>query len=167
MIKTVLSSESVPRGYKIMVRESNGSSLSNKICNFFNPWPETSCSRVRCLVCNSTNTSPTSKDCWTSGVTYRLNCNLCADQGVTAQYEGESSRSCFSRGSRHLRDLETRKPGTPLGDHSRQYHPGIEMNKDHINMQCTGKFSKPTQRLTSEGLEIEKLLKAQKLAEKG
>ena len=37
MVKDEQSSVSFPRGYKMMIRESNGSNLRNKICNFFNP----------------------------------------------------------------------------------------------------------------------------------
>ena len=160
MVRDVLSSHPLPRGYKVMVREMNGTSLRNSICNFFNPWPQSNCSRQKCLVCSSSNkiTSSNSTGCWTAGVTYRLNCNLCAEQGITAQYEGESSRSCFTRGSKHLKDLETRKTGTPLGDHANLYHPGVNMGQEHISMQCRGTFKQPTQRVALEGLGIEKLI---------
>ena len=81
---------------------------------------------------------------------------------MTAQYEGESSRSCYTRGVQHLRDLETRKPGTPLGEHASQFHPGTAMNQNSVAMVCTGKHPQPTQRLASEGLMIENLIKLQK-----
>ena len=127
MIKNVIKSNQVPRGYKIMVRETNGSSLKNKICNFINPWPKVHCTRPQCLVCSSkddqTASSASEGDCWTAGVTYSLTCNLCKKEGIVARYEGESSRSCHTRGAQHLKNLEARKSGTPLGDHSNTYHP--------------------------------------------
>ena len=165
-VKEVLKSTPAPKGFRILVRESNGSSLSNNICNFYNPRPKRNCSRPKCLVCiNSKDQSginSNSTDCWSSGITYRLNCNLCADQGVTAQYEGESSRSCYTRGVQHLRDLESKKPGTPLGEHATQFHPGTAMDQSSVTMVCTGKHPGPTQRLTSEGMLIEKLIRMQK-----
>ena len=96
-------------------------------------------------------------------LTYRLTCKLCEAKGVTSQYEGESSKSCYTRGSQHLKNLETRKPGTPLGEHANTYHPGTQMRMDDITMTCTGRYSRPTQRLASEGLAIEKLIKLQKV----
>ena len=36
------------------------------------------------------------------------------------------------------------------------------MNKNMITMICTGKHPRPTQRLASEGLHIEKLIRLQK-----
>ena len=143
----------------------NGTSLSKSICNFDNPWPSTDCGRNRCLVCNSQNSNSNSKgvNCWKSGVTYRLTCNICTKNGLKAQYKGESSRSCFTRGSQHLRDLESRRLGTPLGDHAVSHHSGTTMGKDDITMTCTGVHPRPTQRLASEGLLIEKLIKEQKV----
>ena len=165
-VRNVLKSAQVPRGYKLMVRETNGISLKNKVCNFINPWPSKHCDRLKCLVCSSkkmgTSGSTRGGDCWTAGVTYSIVCNLCKEEGVTACYEGESSRSCYTRGSRHLRDLETRKPGTPLGDHANQYHSSINMEMKDVTMTCRGSFRKPTQRIVSEGLNIENLIRRQK-----
>ena len=81
---------------------------------------------------------------------------------MKAQYEGESSRSCFTRGSQHLQDLESRRSGTPLGDHAATHHPGTVLGKDDVTMTCTGVHPRPTQRLASEGLAIERLIKEQK-----
>ena len=166
IIKNVLNSTPAPRGYKIMVRETNGISLRNKICNFTNPWPKVSCDRQKCLPCNNSsdqvNSNSNNIDCWTAGVMYRINCNLCKQQGIIAQYEGESSRSSYTRGAQHLKDLEGRKAGTPLGDHVNQFHPGTSIGMETVTMKCTGRYQQPTQRLTSEGISIEKLIKLQK-----
>ena len=88
--------------------------------------------------------------------------DLCAAKGILASYEGESSRNSFTRGSQHLRDLETRRTGSPLGDHANKYHPGTAMGKDSVTMECTGTYPRPTQRLASEGLAIERLIRQQK-----
>ena len=93
---------------------------------------------------------------------YRINCNLCKQQGIIAQYEGESSRSSYTRGAQHLKDLEGRKAGTPLGDHVNLFHPGTSIGMETVTMKCTGRYQQPTQRLTSEGISIEKLIKLQK-----
>ena len=60
MVREELNSADIPRGYKVMVRESNGSSVKNKLCTFINPWPTTKCSRSKCFVCSSSDPSNSS-----------------------------------------------------------------------------------------------------------
>ena len=79
-----------------------------------------------------------------------------------AAYEGESSRSSYTRALSHLNDLETRKVGTPLGDHALTHHTETNMGAKDVTMTCRKRFNKPTQRLVSEGQNIERLIKLQK-----
>ena len=150
-----------------MVRESNGSKFMNIITNHINPWPSKTCQWQACFQCNSNE--PNSKEtasCWTPSLTYRMTCLRCKGEGVKAQYEGESSRSTFTRGAQHTDDFLKQKAGTPLYDHALICHPDTRLEIKDFTMECTGVHRRPTERLMAEGLRIQALLDQQKTGEK-
>ena len=61
-----------------------------------NPWAETSCGEPDCMVCTSKSKKPGSTtQCRLESICYVLGCDRCQEQGVAAQYWGESSRTSF------------------------------------------------------------------------
>ena len=68
-----------------------GSLLNNKT-----PWTENHCQRENCAPCQ---TKP--GKCKTPGITYRIICENCKENGIRATYVGETSRTFFDRALDH------------------------------------------------------------------
>ena len=104
-----------------MIHEDNGMKKQKQFNNSANPWPQKLCLRGECFVCDTNEI--TNSMCWKCGVTHRITCIKCSEKGTRAQYEGESGRSCFSRGKDHLTSLRKHKKGEPLPEHNLQHQP--------------------------------------------
>ena len=75
-------------------------------------------------------------------------------------YRGESSRTCFQRGSNHLSDYRRKKPGSVLWDHTKDVHSGTlgpERGSKDYQMVHLETWNKPLDRLTGEGVLISEL----------
>ena len=77
--------------------EGGGATIQDLLCNK-KPWAKEACSRESCTAC-SNKPGP----CQKVNVTYRIDCNLCASQGIKAVYIGETHWACWD----HLREHET------------------------------------------------------------
>ena len=88
---------------KILVQEKVGVKVMELISNSRDPWKKIHCNRETCVLCNQGRLG----ECWTSGVTYRLECKTCEEDGKIASYTGESGRSAHTRQAEHARGLNS------------------------------------------------------------
>ena len=70
--------------------------------------------------------------CNIKNVVYKITCERCEGARRNESYVGECTRPVRYRFNEHLSDARLRRPDTPLGDHSMQFHPDLsnsELNK--------------------------------------
>ena len=114
-----------------------------------NPWAGGKCGSEECFPCRGDRGG----DCRKQGVTYRLTCTTCQEEGnsskVIAAYEGETGRNGFDRGKEHLAKLKKKcEENSVLWLHSLHHHDGRDDIK--YTMQVTGVFREPLDRQLTE-----------------
>ena len=85
------------------------------------PWSG-SCQRGGCFPCSSGKVG----QCMIQGVTYRIDCQACKEEGTEATYFGESARTMFDRGAEHLSLLRSWNQESVLVQHMEERHQGQE-----------------------------------------
>ena len=108
---------------------------------------------TRCNLCKSDFVG----QCTQKNVVYLLHCKLCRDDGVTADYVGETKRPLRLRYNEHLRDIMNRKEDTPMGDHFRTAHPGIDITAPPIGAKVLFRARDHPDRKIAESLFIRNL----------
>ena len=129
---------------KVKYVESLGSKISQILCNK-NPWKE-HCGRVDCFPCMSKGGT-----CMTQNITYKISCQLCAEEGRASHYIGESARTAYDRGGDHLKALNSRNETNPLVEHWVNSHQGVEWK---YSMKVTRIHDSALQRQVEEGFSI-------------
>ena len=108
--------------------------------------PET-CGRTDCFPC----TSGGGGDCSRSCSAYQLECLECPINSLTAHYEGETGRNCYSRGIEHVAGLEKEKDDNPLWKHCQLQHGGQQVK---FRMVCLKSFKTAFMQQINEGVRI-------------
>ena len=86
---------------------------------------------------------------------YKLTCLRCKETGTKTCDVGESARTGHKHGEDHLEDLEGKREGKPLWNHSREEHAGQLTGVD-FKMKVLRSYKTPLQRQIGEALAIEK-----------
>ena len=90
-----------------------------------------------------------------SGCLYRGTCLLCRQQGVKAEYVGESGFSGYTRNLAHLSAIRMDKPGSSaMAAHLRQHHPDEVGKAETMKVEVLQTFSKPLDRQLAESVKI-------------
>ena len=90
------------RSHRIKIVEKTGVSVRNFLAMNY-PWGVEKCGQADCFQCS---TCPDPKfSCRRAGIGYTLTCLKCASMGIRSIYEGESSKSAYARGRKHLEEL--------------------------------------------------------------
>ena len=106
------------------------------------------CGKGDCFVCSSGGTG----NCNTEGITYEVKC--LGDCGEKDLYKGESARNAFTRGYKHITDLNRRNvSNSPLWKHCRDTHGSVVQD---FQMKVTGTYRNDAMlRQISEAVQIE------------
>ena len=87
--------------------------------------------------------------CSAFGVTYEVECKECGQK-----YVGETSRSAYTRGKEHLRQLDSNSTQSVLERHSKEKHHGLVQD---FKMNVTGVYGNDAMmRQVSESIRIRK-----------
>ena len=90
-----------------------------------------------------------------AGCVYKGTCNLCAGDGLKAEYVGESGFSGYTRTLAHSTALTQNKPKqSALADHVCQYHPEAVGQMDTCSVKVLRTFKKPLDRQIAEAVLI-------------
>ena len=90
-----------------------------------------------------------------AGALYRGTCNLCKQQGIKAEYTGESGFSGYTRTLAHQRDIRRDKPASSaLADHVRQHHPEAVGREETCSLKVLRTYSRPLDRQIAEAVSI-------------
>ena len=117
----VTSTQGLPR---IRFIERAGCKIKDVICKS-NPWANAKCGRDDCQICK--NEKQQGK-CTKEGITYRIGCMKCKENGINNNYWGESSRSMYERYMEHLKGLDNEEEENALWKHVVNEHGGIKQN---------------------------------------
>ena len=104
-------------GLRIRVVEKAGRSVKSMVQRS-DPFQKERCGRESCLVC----TTGGKGSCGKEGVTYSITCNNCAERDVVRVYHGETSKNAYTRGKKHLEDLDRKIDASVMWRHCRLDH---------------------------------------------
>ena len=121
--------------------EELGSTLGDILC-VPDPWKGI-CGRPKCFPCQSSEGK-----CHAQGVVYTIVCMLCAREGKTTQYFGESGRTGFDRGAEHLASLNSEDKKSVLVEHWKEKHSDQNWDYQHKILKS---YNNPLQRQVHEG----------------
>ena len=121
-----------PRGYKMLVMEDGGRTISSDIVKA-NPFPINNCGRSNCSMCSGGGDS--GGKCYTSNAVYKFECTRagCTGEEVATTnttrpvptYVGETSRPLFNRAQEHKDLYSKRKPQSAMWRHTEMEHAGV------------------------------------------
>ena len=146
-LKRAYQKEIAKSGLRIKVIEKTGTTLKSKL-QVSNPFKPRHCDREGCFVCSSGGTG----NCNAESITYEVEC--LGDCTVKDLYKGESAHNAFTRGKKHMSDLNGRNvSNSPLWRHCRDSHSSTMQN---FKMRVTGTFRNDAMlRQISEAVQIE------------
>ena len=84
---------------------------------------------------------------------YIITCNSCCKSGLLAQYEGETGRSLYERGSSHISEFKRKVSSNCMLIHNLAHHNGS--TEFHFKMESIGQFHTPFDRQLNESLRIQ------------
>ena len=131
VLKRMYENEIKKSGIRIKVVERTGRTLKSQL-QTSNPFKDKHCNREDCFICTTTNVG----NCNTESVTYEVTCReTCGGNKI---YKGETAGNGYTRGSKHLYDLNARNHNnSPLWRHCLEAHGG-EMQP--FKMSITGTY---------------------------
>ena len=146
-LKRSYQKEIARSGLRIKVVERSGITLKSKL-QVSNPFKPQRCGRDDCFVCSSEGTG----NCNTEGITYEVKC--LGDCAVKDLYKGESARNAYTRGHKHMSDLNGGSvSNSPLWKHCRDTHGSVMQD---FQMRVTGNFRNDAMlRQISEAVQID------------
>ena len=100
--------------------ERAGTSLKRQLQRS-NPFRPSNCERVDCLICQTGGKG----NCETEGITYEIGCLWCGGEVAEGRYIGHSSQNGYTRGKKHLSDLNQKRGGSVLWKHAQRKHEEI------------------------------------------
>lgn len=132
-------------GVKIKVVEKAGLTMK-KVLQRSNPYEKKACDREDCPVCALGQVG----ECRTRGCGYHLKC-----EDDSKKYKGQTGRSMYERLKEEIACWEMKDEKSPLWRHSQLFHNGQQFP---LEVKVIDKsFGKPSRRLITEAVEIEKL----------
>ena len=132
---------------KMRIVERGGTSIKRKLQRS-NPFRPENCEREDCLVCQTGGKG----NCETEGVTYSIECLECGADKREGEYRGHTSQNTYTRGRKHLQDLDQKLDGSVLWKHALRKHNG---SVPDYRMNVTGVYGQDTMiRQISEAVRI-------------
>ena len=134
---------------RIKMVERGGTTIKDMLsCS--NPWAKEGCDREDCFPC--LNEKGKGGNCQQESVCYTITCLECEMGGIKAEYQGETSRTAYLRGSEHLQGLENEDEKNALWKHCCQEHQGRHVK---FKMKVLRSHKTPLTRQIQESVEIE------------
>ena len=119
-------------GLRIRAVEHGGRTVKSTLQRS-NPFRFATCGRQSCFVCETGG----SGSCEKEGVTYEIECVNCEEDGERSVYIGETSKNAYTRGRKHLQDLDGKLTNSVMWRHCREKHEGTITD---FRMGVTGQY---------------------------
>ena len=107
------------QGLRIRAVEKAGKSIKS-LLQKSNPFKPETCDRQLCLLCRTGGRGSCEKD----GVTYDIVCVGCEGDGREKVYRGETSKNVYTRGKKHLQELDGGSSSSVMLRHCNESHDG-------------------------------------------
>jgi hypothetical protein len=144
-MQKVIKDFSNTHGMGVKLVERGGRKLATTVKS--NPLGSAECGREKCSICAGEKPGKCSKP----GAGYRQTCISCKEKGISATYEGETSRTAFQRGMEHTADMEKKAEDSPLWKHSSIHHAD---DPARFEMEVTGIHRSAMERLSDKIVRI-------------
>ena len=161
-------------GFKDIMVYSNGGKVTSSNVVKSNPFSRSECERKECMMCS---VEPSKGRCTRAGSCYTITCNRLPCKGLVegevdrledlevpmARYAGESSRTLYTRGAKHLAlytGSNAQKSTSFMWRHCQVAHGGIMGTEDGLGdfrMDQVSSHRDPLSRVLREALEIQEL----------
>ena len=105
---------------RVLIVERAGPKMSD-ILNNKTPWNKEHCGRPDCEPCKT----KTGK-CKVPNITYKIQCETCAQNGVKALYIGESNRTYYDRAKDHVAGLKNKDSSYGIVRHWQNTHQELD-----------------------------------------
>ena len=138
------------RQSRIRVVERSGMTIKDTISTRY-PWAYDRCNKSDCFLC--TTSTKNNVSCQKQGMGYIITCTACCNSGLLAQYEGETGRSLYERGSSHISEFKRKVSSNCMVIHNLTHHDGS--TEFHFKMESIGHFRTPLDRQLNESLRIQ------------
>ena len=90
-----------------------------------------------------------------TGALYKGKCKLCAEEGVSAEYWGESGRTGFFRTLKHEEEVKKKDERNAFAKHLAIEHPEEQGDISHFNIQVISTYKKPLVREKIEAVKLQ------------
>ena len=135
-------------GLRIRAVEKAGRTVKSALQRS-NPFRSASCGRDNCLICETGGRG----SCLKEGVNYDIACVGCEEMGHSRVYKGESSKNGFTRGKKHLQELDGKAAAAVMWRHCREHHGDVVQD---FRMSITGNYQNDAMlRQITEAVQIE------------
>ena len=112
---------------RIKVIERGGRRIADSLSRK-NPWAPDRCQKEDCMLCQSQMVDKADKGkpaaCVCENVVYRISCDECALDKVSAHYYGESAQTGYLHGGEHAQGRAGMREDNALHKHDVLHHPG-------------------------------------------
>ena len=108
-------------GYRVKLTERAGSKLEHLLTKS-DPFAGADCGREKCYPCLTKHISLQWKPCWRKNLSYKVVCLRCKDNGIRAEYHGESGKSLHDRAFGHMDKLKGMDTSSFMFRHDLLYH---------------------------------------------
>ena len=137
------------RTNRVKFIEKTGVSVRNMLAKNY-PWSVEKCGHEECFQCNTCGDPKFS--CRKPGIGYEITCLLCSSNGISAVYQGESSKNAFARGKKHLQELRSACKTNCMVIHNTIHHDSP--TQQNFQMRVLRTFRSPMERQIEESIRI-------------
>ena len=149
IIQNILDEEGPRIDLKLRAVEKGGISLRRQLVK--TDIGPSNCSRPNCFLCQSNRPGASHTR---SGALYHGTCCICAENGVKAEYWGETGRSGYTRTLEHAEDIRSKQEKNAFNKHLVIYHPDKVGDTKAFDIKIEQTFTKTIDRQVAEAVKI-------------
>ena len=149
IIQNILDEEGPRIDLKLRAVEKGGISLRRQLVK--TDIGPSNCKRPNCFLCQGNRSGASHTR---SGALYHGTCNLCANDGITAEYWGETGRSGYTRTLEHGDDIRNKQERNAFHKHLVIYHPDKIGDHTAFDIKVEQTYTKNIDRQVAEALKI-------------
>ena len=150
IIQKVLDEEGPRLNLQLRAVEKGGISLRKQLVKT-DIGTSDNCNRPNCYLCQSGGSGGSHTR---SSALYHGVCLICEEDGISAEYWGETGRSGYTRTLEHAEDVRNKQEKNAFSKHLAIYHPDKVGNTDAFQINITQTFTKSIDRQIGEAIKI-------------
>ena len=148
-IRNLEARNSQGRESRIKVVEQSGVTVKEVLSRKY-PWKPFQCGLTECFQCTTVGGGKIS--CRKPGVSYEITCTACEENESTAVYFGETSKTLFERGKKHMSEFRSGLSSNCMVIHNQAHHGGSK--EFHFKMEGKKPFRITMDRQIDESMRM-------------